>query len=627
MGGKRNPQSQGGGGGGGDSGGVGEGAAGSLRGENSGGAGGRSKASVEYVSKQPRPQSPRRLRAPIQPLLQRGGGAGASGIAGGSLTAQRSYVRASDCGHPTGSGAASLSPERSEPRSIGTSGGHRQIRAAELSRIQAQDEVRRQREAAARDALAHTVHDVGRRSDAEVLRTLETAVQGAKAAGISGALLSEAIDAARAVRQREETRAELRAAVDAKHPSALLLGRAKALGIRTNDPAVRAMEATIQRAVEQKAAVHHTAQHQHAAQQQVQHQYQPQQSGGGGLAAADKLDAMLGDKVENGRRVLKGKLEVLNVVGEGAYGVVMRCRDKQTKETVAVKEFKINADDPDADEVRRTSKREVMVLKALKHPNIVTYMGEFYVGDKLYVMMEFVPRNLLEILEDAGHGLERAHVRHCIFQLCKAVTFIHGCGYVYRDIKPENLLVDSKGTLKLCDFGFARRVDAPGGKDEVLTDYVATRWYRAPELLLGPPYPGSDGKTIRTKYGRPVDMWAVGCLMGELTDGEPLFPGESDIDQLHRVQRCVGKLTPGQMMAFSINPNNNNVSFDNLLPPEGLHRRYAGKMNDVELDFVTGLLRVNPGERFTGEWCCRHAYFAEMPEAVEYVGVLDSGGC
>jgi len=313
------------------------------------------------------------------------------------------------------------------------------------------------------------------------------------------------------------------------------------------------------------------------------------------------------------------------VVGEGAYGVVMRCRSRESGDTVAIKEFKINADDPDAEEVRRTSKREVMVLKALKHPNIVKYLGEFYIADKLYVMMEFVPRNLLEILEDAGHGLDRKHVKHCIFQLCKAVCFIHGCGYVYRDIKPENLLIDSKGALKLCDFGFARRIDEKTGHNgDILTDYVATRWYRAPELLLGPPFAGPDGNTIRTGYGKGVDMWAIGCLMGELTDGEPLFAGDSDIDQLHRIQRCVGALTPGQMMAFSINPNNAGIQFD-LPQPEGLPRRYAGKMNEVELDFLGGLLKINPTERSTGEACCRHRYFADYPEAQAYVKQLDAG--
>ena len=199
---------------------------------------------------------------------------------------------------------------------------------------------------------------------------------------------------------------------------------------------------------------------------------------------------------------------------------------------------------------------------------------------------------------------------------------MHAAGYVYRDIKPENLLVDDSKRLKLCDFGFARRIDVADargnsrGKDP-LTDYVATRWYRAPELLLGQPYAGADGATTRTGYGQPVDMWAVGCLMGELTDGEPLFPGDSDVDQLRLLQRCLGRLTPGQMMAFSLNPNNAGVTFDDLrdAEPEGLDARYAGKMSTLELDFCGRLLTMNPKERITGEECLRHPYLAEHNRA------------
>ena len=175
--------------------------------------------------------------------------------------------------------------------------------------------------------------------------------------------------------------------------------------------------------------------------------------------------------------------------------------------------------------------------------------------------------------------------------------------------------------MKLCDFGFARKIDVGDarlnskGRDP-LTDYVATRWYRAPELLLGQPYAASDGTTTRTGYGQPVDTWAVGCLMGELTDGEPLFPGDSDVDQLRLLQRCLGRLTPGQMMAFSLNPNNAGVTFDDLpAEEEGLAARYAGKMSALELDFVCGLLTMNPKERATGEECLRHPYLAEHDRA------------
>lgn len=326
---------------------------------------------------------------------------------------------------------------------------------------------------------------------------------------------------------------------------------------------------------------------------------------------------------EGRRRVLRDDLEVLRTVGEGAYGVVMRCRDRVSGEIVAVKEFKINSADPDVEEVRRTSTREVTVLRALSHPNIVAYLGDFYAGEKLYVAMEYLPRTLLEILDDTnGAGLPSGDVRLYVHQLCDAVAFMHAAGYVYRDIKPENLLVDDSKRLKLCDFGFARRIDVADargnsrGKDP-LTDYVATRWYRAPELLLGQPYAGADGATTRTGYGQPVDMWAVGCLMGELTDGEPLFPGDSDVDQLRLLQRCLGRLTPGQMMAFSLNPNNAGVTFDDLrdAEPEGLDARYAGKMSTLELDFCGRLLTMNPKERITGEECLRHPYLAEHNRA------------
>ena len=102
----------------------------------------------------------------------------------------------------------------------------------------------------------------------------------------------------------------------------------------------------------------------------------------------------------------------------------------------------------------------------------------------------------------------------------------------------------------------------------------------------------------RTGYGKPVDMWAIGCLMGELTDGEPLFPGDSDVDQLRLLQACLGRLTPGQMMAFSVNPHNAGVSFEGLPDePEGLARRYEGKMNESGAGFHGKVARDEPEAR------------------------------
>eukprot|EP00899_Mesostigma_viride_P025298 jgi/Mesvir1/5953/Mv00712-RA.1 len=293
-------------------------------------------------------------------------------------------------------------------------------------------------------------------------------------------------------------------------------------------------------------------------------------------------------------------VQVLKMVGEGAYGRVMKCRDRTNGELVAVKEFKILDDDPDAEDVRKTSLREVMLLKSVQHPNIVQYKDEFYVGNKIFIVMEFIPRNLLEVLEDSGNAIDHELVKKYIYQLIKAITFIHSQDIIYRDIKPENLLIDNNGTLKLCDFGFARYI----GQGPALTDYVATRWYRAPELLLGPPFPQAPEVT----YGKGVDMWAIGCLLGELLDGEPLFAGESDIDQLYKIQKMQGELTPEQQDIFQRNPHNAGITF-NMGRKVSFRERYLGKMTRLEMDFAEKLLAMDPNKRMAGEQALKHAYF------------------
>ena len=139
----------------------------------------------------------------------------------------------------------------------------------------------------------------------------------------------------------------------------------------------------------------------------------------------------------------------------------------------------------------------------------------------------------MEILEENSSGLDQQDVKTYLYQVFKAIEYCHRNNVIHRDIKPENLLINPKRKeLKICDFGFARVLNSKAGAG--LTDYVATRWYRAPELLLSP------------HYGKEVDIWAAGCIMGEITDGEALFPGESEIDQLFCIQKILGKLTPSQ---------------------------------------------------------------------------------
>lgn len=184
-----------------------------------------------------------------------------------------------------------------------------------------------------------------------------------------------------------------------------------------------------------------------------------------------------------------------------------------------------------------------------------------------------------------------------IFQLVRAIEYCHRQDIVHRDIKPENLLVNTSDyVLKLCDFGFARQLPSKPGSP--LTDYVATRWYRAPELLLG-----------MTNYSKEVDMWAIGCILGELVDGQPLFPGESEIDQLFLLQKMLGPLTQGQSDVFYKNPRFVGLRFPDMSRPETLEKRYLGKVTKRALLFMKQALTIDPSNRLTAAQALRHPYF------------------
>jgi len=168
---------------------------------------------------------------------------------------------------------------------------------------------------------------------------------------------------------------------------------------------------------------------------------------------------------------------------------------------------------------------------------------------------------------------------------------------IHRDIKPENLLVSRNGTLKLCDFGFARTLAGAGAR---YTDYVATRWYRGPELLTGD-----------TQYGKPVDIWAIGCMLPEMASGAPLFPGESDIDQLFHIMRCFGNLPPRLMEVFKSNPLFIGIKLpDNIAVSETLEKRFPN-WSEEQLSFMKNCLKYEPEQRCTCGELMQHPYFTE----------------
>lgn len=288
---------------------------------------------------------------------------------------------------------------------------------------------------------------------------------------------------------------------------------------------------------------------------------------------------------------MQSKYEVLGIVGEGAYGKVFKCKNKENTEFVAMKQFKEVEDDL----VKKTMARELKVLQMLKHDNIVEFKEAFKRKGNLYLVFEYVEKNLLELLQESPKGLDPSVIKKLIFQICLAIKYLHDMNIVHRDIKPENLLVHDNLKLKLCDFGFARMIKS---SREKLTDYVATRWYRSPELLLSAGF-----------YGPEVDYWAIGCIMGELADGDPLFDGTSEIDQIIVIQRVLGKLPDYQIELFYNNPHFKGVKLPEVPKPETLERRYMGKLSKQAISFMKALLNPDPKLRLKGEAIFTHPYF------------------
>lgn len=293
------------------------------------------------------------------------------------------------------------------------------------------------------------------------------------------------------------------------------------------------------------------------------------------------------------------KYEVLSNIGEGAYGVVLQCRNKETGELVAIKRFK----ESDEDElVRKTTLREVKILRLLKEETHVVHLLEaFRRKGKLYLVFEYVGCNLLDVLEKHPQGLDMEEVKRMIFTLLLGVRACHINSVIHRDIKPENLLMHPDSTMRLCDFGFARIYNT--SMDD-LTDYVATRWYRSPELLLG-----------TTNYGLPSDMWAVGCIMAEMVDGQALFPGESELDQIFMIQKLLGNFTPQQVDVFRKNKRFAGETLRDVSKTEStLDRKYGRKANKPALHFLKSLLVIDPEKRLTVDEAIHHPFFEGMIE-------------
>jgi mitogen-activated protein kinase 15 len=289
------------------------------------------------------------------------------------------------------------------------------------------------------------------------------------------------------------------------------------------------------------------------------------------------------------------------MLGKGAYGIVWKCEEKATGEVVALK--KIFGAFQNATDAQRTF-REIIFLQGLTdHENIITLLDVINAhNDKdIYLVFEYMETDLHAVIR--ANILEDVHKRYIIYQLLKALKYMHSGAVIHRDLKPSNLLLNSECLLKVADFGLARSIEFKEEEQtQVLTDYVATRWYRAPEILLG-----------STDYTKGVDMWSVGCILGELMLGKPIFPGSSTMNQLERIMEYTGR--PSKVDIEAINSPYAETMLDSLAEADGEPHSWSSLFPSAEsdtIDLLTQLLAFNPNKRINVEDSLAHTYVEQF---------------
>eukprot|EP00667_Euglena_gracilis_P005126 EG_transcript_5165 len=286
------------------------------------------------------------------------------------------------------------------------------------------------------------------------------------------------------------------------------------------------------------------------------------------------------------------KYDIFRKVGEGSFGEVLQCRNRHTNEIVAIKKFKTSDNDA---ATRELNDREIKILQELRgHPCVVELKEVFLDNSYQCLVFEYLSCDLLGRFEACRSGFPEEQVLQYTRQLVQAVHACHSIDVAHRDIKPENLLLNADFTvMKLCDFGCARKMHARMR----LTEYVATRWYRAPELHLG-----------TSVYDFAVDVWGVGCIMAEMIDGRPLFPCKDDLDGVAMVHRCLG--LPAEMVELIRTHPVAKWRGLALPPVEGdfLQTRFQGRLSPAGIDFLQRLLQPDPKERMTMAQALDHDY-------------------
>ncbi|EJD53374.1 CMGC/GSK protein kinase [Auricularia subglabra TFB-10046 SS5] len=286
------------------------------------------------------------------------------------------------------------------------------------------------------------------------------------------------------------------------------------------------------------------------------------------------------------------------VIGNGSFGVVFQARMlsvPKEEEDIAIK--KVLQD-------KRFKNRELQIMRLVSHPNVVELRSFFYSnGDKkdelyLNLILEYVPETVYRASRHyvkLKQPMPTLQIKMYMYQLMRSLAYIHSVGICHRDIKPQNLLLNpATGVLKLCDFGSAKILVA--GEPNV--SYICSRYYRAPELIFG-----------STNYTTNIDIWSTGCVMAELMLGQPLFPGESGIDQLVEIIKVLG--TPSREQIKTMNPNYMEHKFPQI-KPHPFAKVFRPRTSTEAIDLVSKLLEYTPEARLSAIESMVHPFFDEL---------------